>query len=192
MASLGTVLVRSIVGLSLGGGIALLLGCTSPSLRADGGGLAGESGANHGGAGGASTDTGGESGTTGAGGGDGTIVGCDAPVLICRPGHICVPDPRTPCVPGEACSHICVVGSRSCLNVLLSDGGATGECGPNQYVVTCRRSSCEGSNDCLACVDGTATSCDAAAPCPGGQLCIPVRECANGTDCGSICVVPSG
>lgn len=183
--------------LGLGCAIVLLPGCNSAASRSAGSGGAGgggwdgaAGGGDGGGAGGAGTGAAGSSGAIDTDGG-GAVVAC-AVGQDCPPGRICVPDPRATCVTGTPCPnvYVCLSGSRLCLNVMLSDSGPTTECLPGQYVVTCRPISCEGSNECAACVDGTTAICGPATPCPAGHLCIPVRACANATDCGSVCVIP--
>jgi len=186
---------RVVAWWGVGCAILLLAGCGvgSTVFRPDSGTGSGNGGRDgaagggmSGGGGGGGTGAGGSSGASGTGG---AIVACGV-ALNCAAGSICVPDPRVTCVAGTPCPNICLTGSRYCLNVTLSDGGPITECPPGQYLVTCRPTSCEGSNDCTACVEGTATNCDPATPCPVGQLCIPVRACANAAGCGSVCVVP--
>ena len=156
------------VRLALGCAIVLLSGCRGSN--------------------GAATDADGSSAAIDAGESD-AIVSCSAG-QGCPPGRICVPDPRATCTAGTPCPSVCFSGSRLCFDLMPSDGGPTTDCPPGQYVVTCRPNSCEGRNECNACIDGTGATCDPANPCPAGQLCIPVRACANATDCGGVCAVP--
>jgi hypothetical protein len=212
---MGTVPRGVMARLGLACAIVLLTGCPSAASRSDGGGGsgnggwdgagggvggggaggggasggAGEGGASGGvgsGAGGAGPGGGGSSGATGTGG---ALVACAAG-QNCPTGRICVPDPRATCVAGMPCPNVCLSGSRSCVYLAPPDGGGTAPCPAGQYVVACRPLSCEASNDCNACIDGTGAACDAATPCLAGQLCVPLRGCPNVTDCGSVCVIP--
>jgi hypothetical protein len=156
----------NLVGLGVACAILLLPGCNSTASRGG-------------------HDGGSDSGA----GGDAAVIACAAG-QSCPTGFICVPDPRATCAAGSVCPNVCLSGSALCLTLVTPDSGPMAQCPPGQDVVTCRPNSCEGSNDCAACVDSTGATCDPANPCPAGQLCVPLRACASAGGCGSVCVVP--
>jgi hypothetical protein len=115
----------------------------------------------------------------------GAVVACDASDP-CPAGQKCVDDPRTSCAPGASCPGVCLDTTGSSCDVILDTNVQTYGCSNDTACIAPQ--ACD-TVVCGECMYSTPTTCDAATPCPDGQLCVPTL-CTNAGACPSICIVP--